>query len=596
MSVRAILCLVIAGLITACLAARTPITRVDRTVVFLLIFFFYFSFLSALALGTKILTRFARRSSWTRFYVFQERAVSFWELFVPGALLLVNHLATIFGYKDVVFPETWHPVSSVPAQIAIAVLCLTVWFLLLSSLHGFAFDRLHTKRKMILVPCLFVSLFWLVFPESKAKEASPAVDSAEQPAPKRHKRPLVIIGLDGVDWRLLKAVVRQRSLRSFERMMEHGTSSSLDHKDYGLSPIIWTSMITGKDRNEHAIHDFLTLESPLFERKMDEWWDSIPQSLGVKSIFRGLETVGLVQTRVTTGEDRVGPSLWQILSHYGYSSLVANYMMSFPAERIEGVFLSDHVFHSVVKIDTVKTTEISPEWKLPSQGFEYPEGVLSGVGIRAEKVSIDEEDIIRFAEAEFDYLSKVSLSLMASRPYDLVVFYTPFPDSLNHLLSVEDYHDILEADFSGEGSARFARVYAKLDRYLGQVFEAVPNANVILLSDHGVSTGYKYNQHILQHVYAPKGIFIAMGPDVSKGGAVATVSMFDILPTVLNYFGLPLARDFEGGVVEGLFETTHTVEFIESYDPLVSNERVMATLDNEAEGVKKRLRALGYVQ
>ena len=50
-------------------------------------------------------------------------------------------------------------------------------------------------------------------------------------------------------------------------MMEHGTSSSLDHKDYGLSAIIWTSMITGKDRNEHAIHDFLTLESPLFERQ-----------------------------------------------------------------------------------------------------------------------------------------------------------------------------------------------------------------------------------------------------------------------------------------------------------------------------------------
>ena len=96
------------------------------------------------------------------------------------------------------------------------------------------------------------------------------------------------------------------------------------------------------------------------EEMLGRWCDREVLGLAVKSIFRGLEAIGLVSQRVVTGADRNGPSLWQILSAHGLRSIVINYMISWPAEEIEGIFISQYLFHERVKIEKIQPMRISP--------------------------------------------------------------------------------------------------------------------------------------------------------------------------------------------------------------------------------------------
>jgi len=50
-----------------------------------------------------------------------------------------------------------------------------------------------------------------------------------------------------------------------------------------------------------------------------------------------------------------------------------------------------------------------------------------------------------------------------------------------------------------------------------------------------------------------QGIFAAYGPDVKRAGRIGTAQIYDIAPTILHMFGIPIPRDTDGRVLKEIF-------------------------------------------
>src|SRR5581483_11922722 len=72
----------------------------------------------------------------------------------------------------------------------------------------------------------------------------------------RRAPPTIFIGLDGADWQLLDDYMARGVMPNLARMVHEGTSGFLTTEHPPLSPILWTTMMTGVSPLEHQILDF----------------------------------------------------------------------------------------------------------------------------------------------------------------------------------------------------------------------------------------------------------------------------------------------------------------------------------------------------
>src|SRR6185436_17873504 len=97
---------------------------------------------------------------------------------------------------------------------------------------------------------------------------------------------------------------------------------------------------------------------------------------------------------------------------------------------------------------------------------------------------------------------------------------------------------------------------------------------VFVLSDHGFKSGERrirsertvdVRKAHLDH--ETHGIFVAAGPHVRAGAQVDGASVLDVTPTVLHYLGIPIGKDMDGKVLDGVFEPDFVKRFPVRYVP-----------------------------
>jgi hypothetical protein len=567
---RALPAFTLASGVVVYLSLQAPVSRRDRIVILLILCAVYTLVLSALRMAL-----LGARAIWAHVFGRPDRAVGPlfpWELYLGLSGLLVNLGLIAAGYKDVTVREsTWPMRLSEPMGILILGLVLAGIvppFRRLPFLRWMEAPSWAPARNLV----LGLLLVTLLVPDSAPPQAVNA--SALPTVTKVARPPLFIFGVDGADWQILRAALATGRLPHIQEMASKGKTSSLDNEGYGYSPPVWTSIITGQSRHQHQIYDFVTRRSILLERPLDAWWEKIPPGFGVKSVLNALTRIGVVDERVTDSRDRKGPSLWQVLSHFGYRSLVVNYLMARPPDEINGVFLapgSPALEEAVAPLRTVSLADLR--------------GVKKQVLVEYE-----------LAADEFTRSSTVTAGLLQAEPFDVVTFYASWPDWFNHLMSLEDYENVLAGRFDRGVPAALLLAYERMDAFVGELRGQMPQANILVISDHGVGPGYRFRRRKLQHLLGCPGIFIAQGPDVSGSGSVPPVSMYDIAPTVLAYYGLPLAGDLQGRARgDVLPSANNAAAAVASYNGAVANRRGASGSD-DPESILRRLRALGYVQ
>ena len=139
---------------------------------------------------------------------------------------------------------------------------------------------------------------------------------------------------------------------------------------------------------------------------------------------------------------------------------------------------------------------------------------------------------------------------------------------------------------TGENIIR--KIWKKEDVYFGSRLDAAPDILVMLLEEYGFNFGFftaktfsdkhmgKINGHALN------GIFLAYGSNIKKGIEIPNAKIYDIAPTILYIFGIPIPKDMDGSVLKEVFEDD---------SELAEKEVVYQELE-EKEKIKERIRKL----
>ena len=75
------------------------------------------------------------------------------------------------------------------------------------------------------------------------------------------RRPVIFIAADGLEWSVLEPLINQGKLPTIARLMAAGTYGYLESMEPTYSPVVWTSIATGKTPAKHGIEHFVYSEN-----------------------------------------------------------------------------------------------------------------------------------------------------------------------------------------------------------------------------------------------------------------------------------------------------------------------------------------------
>ena len=422
---------------------------------------------------------------------------------------------------------------------------------------------------------------------------------------------VLVIGWDAADWRAIRPLLDEGKMPNLQKMMNEGVHGNVSTLNPVLSPMLWSSIATGKRPYKHGIHGFS---------------EPTPDGKSVRPI---------------TNVSRKSKAVWNMLNQAGKKCNVVAWWPSHPAEPIDGVMVSN--WYQTAR--QIKNADLDPEigkprpsehgWKdnqwAMAPGTVHPEALAENLQeFRFHPMELDPEHVgpfipkfmevdqkkdqrlSGFAKTLADTVSVhgAATALMQLEPWDFMAVYYDGIDHFGH--GFMKYHPprqewIKEEDFEiykgvVEGGYRFH------DMMLGAMLQlAGPETTVMLLSDHGFHPDHLRPEHIpaepagpaIEH--RPYGIFVACGPGIRTGETVQGASVLDLTPTVLTCFGLPTGEDMDGKPLVTIFDEVPVIESIPSWDDIEGpNPHGMHPPDAHLDSVQsaeamKQLVELGYI-
>ena len=378
----------------------------------------------------------------------------------------------------------------------------------------------------------------------------PAFGSSPRP-PAASRPRVILVGWDGADWKLLDPLVKGGLLPNLAALVARGRTWDLESLNPMISPLIWTTIATGRSPVDHGVADFQELDPKTRARLPISGWS------------------------------RKVPAVWNVASEKGLKVGVVGWWATWPAERVNGFFVSDRASPVLFPAEVLSG----------SPALTWPEGLADGVRLVARRdgtPGFDEvSQALRVTKAEFDVAvaatkglsdpitgyqkivgstrvyARTALELYDREKPDLLMVYFEGTDEIGHLLArfyPPKLPNISEEDFRKYGGGVVA-YFQEADRILGEFMKRAETAgaNLVLLSDHGFRWGadrpsyyssIQFDTAFLWH--ESPGILAAVGPAFPAAAARGKAGIFDVTPTLCRLLGLPGDPAFEGRPVPGL--------------------------------------------
>jgi len=415
-------------------------------------------------------------------------------------------------------------------------------------------------------------------------DAAVAVSQTEEPAP------VALLGLDGMEWSVMKPLLEAGRLPNFATLIQRGAIGYLDNGELSYSPVIWNTIFTGRSEAEHDIHDFRALILPRTGQVVSEFpvMPPTPHAFyGIRHLVETIPSAGFWRTHQATSTERRVKTIWDIASGFEKQVAVANPLTSTPVQPVYGSMI---VYRTNTDPSFAYPPELAAEWGATLARSGSPRRDWLEEYARPENIRARSR-----IEAEF------TLELFDREGYDLGVYYEPLVDEMGHLgWNFYDRDSAVIMDLPSRLSNRqweelvlahaeesvFA-AYEEMDVLLGEFLSREP-VNIVVVSDHGWTfSGY-------EHYGSPNGIIILSGPAFRPGVNLAGACIEDIAPTVLGVMGIPLSRELRGKPLLGALREEPRLTEVASYGPPVHTRDASAAADDEEE--LERLKALGYIQ
>src|SRR5437667_1926271 len=144
----------------------------------------------------------------------------------------------------------------------------------------------------------------------------------------------VILGFDGMDPELAERFISEGKLPNLAMLQEQGTFRKLRTTYPPISPVAWSTFMTGVNPGKHNIYDFLARD----ENNYLPFLSSAEIKGSKRSVKIGKYTIPLGKPQIKGM--RRGTPFWYWLGKAGIFSSVIRVPVTFPPEKFSGVLLS----------------------------------------------------------------------------------------------------------------------------------------------------------------------------------------------------------------------------------------------------------------
>ncbi len=438
-------------------------------------------------------------------------------------------------------------------------------------------------------------------PESVGNDRK-AARSANGPRTRPSAEQLIVVAIDGMEPALLDRFLAAGRMPVLDRLIDNGSRGSIDCLYGTVSPVVWTTVATGRAPKIHGITDFMI------------------EGVSARSIHRRV------------------PAFWNLLHGAGVEVATVGWWATWPARTDAGTVISDRAWHGrsesvyppeALPIQLDVRSGLSPDYLRLFTSYPYDSDYESYSREDSRYVNnfLLERRLVKIYDRDRWFVDVARRLLSRVRPRVISVYikgvdYTshgfwkfhqpaPFLDA-GWVISQEEI-DLLGGVIPG--------YYQHADSLVGEILEhADPEATVIVLSDHGFgprlnldesTAGEKINaafqldnrkptlSDFMSGSHRDRAVLIVSGPLARRAvKQEEVITHIDIAPTLLHLLAVPIPVDLPGRVLseyftDGLGAADRTAPPAgESFrDPVAKS----GSTEGEVE-ILEELRSLGYIE
>ena len=263
-----------------------------------------------------------------------------------------------------------------------------------------------------------------------------------------HIARVVLIGLDGATWDLLKPWADAGNLPTLARLIRGGCWGQLESTIPPITIPAWISLATGLNPGKIGAFDFLS--------RKDNTYKLYPVS---SANFRR-------------------KTLWHHIATAGNAKVgIIDYPGLFPVYPINGFLVSNTAFCG-------------------TRDSFFPQALRKAL----DEVCHGYEDFVGYHDKKYDdtglflsdlhrVLSKqiAAVHYLLKQPWDLFVYVLSATDWAQHLMwkYIDSSHPLYDSEEARKYGAEFLKFWQRVDDFLGEIVEATQGSNLFLVSDHG---------------------------------------------------------------------------------------------------------------
>lgn len=353
---------------------------------------------------------------------------------------------------------------------------------------------------------------------------TPAEDLREQStgSPHGNKKRVLVIGLDGATFDLIKPWAAAGYLPTLKRLLDNGAHGSLRSTVPPMTGPAWTSFATGVNPGKHRLYDWIARE---------------------RDSYRFLPV---------TAADCRAPTLYSLLGQLERRVCVLNVPMTYPPLPVNGVQVSGMP---------------APSTKVP---ITYPDGLLDEINEAVGEYLLYPDPGRAYSDSGVDaFLERLyettdvrvrTLDYLRSRePWDFTMVVFNGTDTVSHALwkYMDESHPLHDPGKARKYGNAIRDYYQYVDSKLGRIVESLDeDTTLIVMSDHGFGPFHKFihvNNWLLQQGYMQ--VQSGMRTKTKRRMFSAGFSPMNVYDTLMRLGLGGLKREVVRGQGQGMLKT-----------------------------------------
>jgi len=277
-------------------------------------------------------------------------------------------------------------------------------------------------------------------------------------ARKIHPDKVLVIGLDGATFDLIKPWVAEGALPTLQRLLREGAHGELRSTVPPMTGPAWTTFATGVNPGKHRLYDWIA-------RKPDSY-EFLP----------------------VTALDCQSPMIYSLLSQTGRRVCALNIPMTYPPLPVNGLLVSGLPAPSTRNTITYPTELYQEILDAVGDYILYPDPgqAYSDSGVDAFLTRLYKTTELRIKTLDY---------LRSREAWDFAMVVFNGTDTISHALwkymdKTHPLHDPQQAEKYGSAIHDY---YQHLDRQLARIVDTLPDdTTLVVMSDHGFGPFHKF--------------------------------------------------------------------------------------------------------